>query len=535
VINVCLHLESSLILESMRKFLPGLAVFATFAAVGFLSVLQNSPNSLRAGDEKSAEVRAPSSFSDVSLAIDQMTRDISNSRIFNTSTAANYINGLADQAYQMNSWEFIPSSESDTRDFLDRAESMVNRMFQIRIELTNRLEAFEKSESWTESQRAEVITAFRRAHLYLRYAEDYATQWLHRLKPLKNSSVFFQGEGVLSLPSTPQNKNADSANGFKYRPGDVILVRGNSFFSATIARIGDMPTNMSHIAMVAEASDGKLHVVEALLEKGMVSYLLEDYLKFEPLPRAAIYRLQDPALAQKAGVELWKLYQENLKAPVPFDILMNPTDHSKIYCAEAMSMVIERASGGQVIIPRYQTTFSKSLKTEFFQSMGITAAQSFAPADIDVDTRFRLVREHRDLSLLDESRRYDVVVSRLFEMFQDGFMYRPDVSAKFDAVKAVFARSFGFLKDQVPADASVATMAGLIRHKNLVVALMKDLATAESEAVAKTGRPLSYRELESLFNELCAGRCVDGRGAKIGANLERTGAARCESLFRSTF
>lgn len=523
----------------MRKTFLGLAVFVAFAAVGFISVLDPRENSIEAEANQGSErpenfdVRAPSSFSDVSLAIDRMSQDISNPTVFNASTAAAYINALADRAYQLNSWDFIPSSDSETRDFLIRAESMVNRMFRMRVDLMDRLETFEKSGEWTASQRADAVTAFRRAHLYVRYAEDYAVEWLHRLRPLKTSSVFFKGEGVLSLPSAAAGDSGLPARDFQYRAGDVILVRGNSFFSATIARIGDMPTSMSHIAMVAEASDGKLRVVEALLEKGMVSYLLEDYLKFEPLPRAAIYRLQDPALARKSGVELWKLYQENLKAPVPFDTLMNPNDHSKIYCAELMSMAIERASQGLVLIPRYQTTFSKSLKTEFFQSMGITAAQSFAPADIDVDTRFRLVREHRDLSLLGESRRYDVVVSRLFEMFQEGFMYRSDMSARVDAVKAVFARSFGFLKDQVPADASVATMAGLIRHKNLVVELMEDLAVAEKKAVEKSGRPLSYRETESLFNELCSGRCVDGRNARVGANLERTGGVRCESLFRS--
>lgn len=51
-----------------------------------------------------------------------------------------------------------------------------------------------------------------------------------------------------------------------------------------------MVTNMSHLAMVAEAPDGKLKVVEALMERNVVAYDLQDYLDLERLPRVAIYR-----------------------------------------------------------------------------------------------------------------------------------------------------------------------------------------------------------------------------------------------------
>ncbi len=499
----------------MRNIAAGLGIFVLFAALSFALVVREHRRT------SASSQRAPSSFTEVVAFIDQAALDIENPKVFNPKSAARYINEIADRAYEMNSGDFIPHGESETSTFLSKADVLAKKIFGMRLQLNDRLRTFERSKMWSKAETAEAVDAFRRAQLYLRYAEDYVIDWRNQLVPLKASRTFFQGEGTLNLVN-PQF--ATATGGVDFKSGDVVLVRGGSFFSATIARIGDIPSNMSHIAMIAETATGELRIVEALLEKSILSYTLDEYLKLEPLPRAAIYRFHDAKTARQAGRELWNLLESTLKNPTPFDIYMNPDDHSKIYCAEAMMIAFERASGGRIVIPRYRTSFAKAIKTDFAKGVGMTTSSSFAPADIDVDTRFNLVAEHRDLAMLTESRRFDVALSKLFAKFQTGFTYKNDAGAAIDATIGIIARKFGFKKDVIPEGIKYGELMTLIRHKNLVTVLMKDLGIAEQAAVQKSGKPLSYRELETLFDSICADGCVERKADEQSARPTEIGA-----------
>lgn len=514
----------------MRKFALGLAVFAVFSFLTFLMVLRD----VSATAPVVVPPRKPSSFVKISQAISQIASDVRNPAIFNAMTAANYINHMADEAYTLESQDFAPLGEHELNLFNQNVESLIDSLFSTRIFLAEALKSFEAKGQWSENEKSDTVAAFRRGQLYLRYAEDYAIEILNQTHPLKGSAVFFEGAKPLTLVNP---KYADPRNS-ALQAGDIILVRGSSFFSATIARVGDVPTNLSHIAMVAERPDGSLYVVEALLEKGLISYPLADYLKLEPLPRAAVYRFYSPEKARAAARELWKMYAGNLKHPIPFDIFMDPDDHDKIYCAEAMAMAFARTDGNLASVPRYRTQFSGISGTEFAKATGLTAKEIFAPADIEVDTRFTLVKEHRDLNLLAKSRRYDVVLSKLFDKFKAGYTYKRDVAASVEGGFAVMARSFGFLKSVVPAGMDVPTFSALLRHKKLVEKLMTDLAVAENQVMLTTGRPVSYRELEDLFDKTCGDRCVQAKSEGGFGRLKNHRAKgadlrECELLFKA--
>lgn len=126
--------------------------------------------------------------------------------------------------------------------------------------------------------------------------------------------------------------------------------------------------------------------------------------------------------------------------------------------------------------------------------------KSFAPADVEVDPTFELIAEYRDIEMLAESRRFDVVLSILFAKFKEGFTYRPDIAAGFQAVAAIFAR-------------------------DLVAALMEELKELEEETSLRLRRPLSYIELEELFEKACAGKCVERRSSSKNKAVPRTGRA----------
>src|SRR5690606_40469455 len=92
----------------------------------------------------------------------------------------------------------------------------------------------------------------------------------------------------------------DTGHNIPFRSGDLILMRGSAHNSAAIARIGDVDTQFSHIAIVYVDPDGKHWIVEALIEDGSVVKPLESVLD-HGLGRAVLYRHRDPDLAARAA------------------------------------------------------------------------------------------------------------------------------------------------------------------------------------------------------------------------------------------
>jgi hypothetical protein len=458
-----------------------------------------------ADDHHSSSVRTPATIHDVVSMIAKIRTDLDNPRAFNVRNATDYIRVIADQAYSLTAADFLPRNEQESNAFEKQFNSILTQIFEIRQMLRERQRQFENEGVWSSNQSADAIAAFRLAHLYLRYAEDFAIEWYDGRHPLHRSAVFFDGEGPLSLHSP---KASFVKGKLEFQAGDVILVRGASFASASIARISDVPTSMSHLAMVAIDPNGRLMVVESLLEKGVTYYPVEEYLKLEPLPRAAVFRFFDATIAYRAAQESWKLAMENKAKRIPFDLEMDSEEHSKIYCAEAVGVAYERATKGTFKFPLHQTSFEKARQTDFFKGIGIAHPNAFAPSDLDVDTRFDLIAEHRDLDLLAKSRMYDAILSMLFSKFEQGFTYKPSLSVFAQATFGKIGRELGFFSDQISADVSWTALFTLLQQKKTVESVLTDLQAASSEESSRLHRPLAYRELLELLDKICHEDCV---------------------------
>jgi hypothetical protein len=460
--------------------------------------------------------REPANYGAVVQELQQLILQVRDPRAFRADTATSIIHQFADRAYALNADQYLPLAETDRLDFIQRADQLVKDLFETRLLLREKQRVFEAQ--WSAAERESAVDAFRRAHLYLRYAEDHAIELLNRERRWAPNPTYFSGGFPRTLTTT------GGAPDFK--PGDVFLVRGGSFVSATIARSGDAVTNMSHLAMIGVNEAGELRVVESLLEKGLVEYSLEDYLKTEPLPRVAIYRFRDQAVAEQAAREVWSLYRESEVRPIPFDVSMDVHDHSKVYCAEAVAIAYKRAGEKlrrSIQLPSTMTSFRGARQTVFFQEVGMNIERSFAPADLDVDTRFDLIGEHRDLSLLAKSRRFDVVLSILFDRFKQGYTYRPDPTANLEGTFGFLARRLGFFKDKIAQDLPLRAVVAFVRHRNLVDHLVEQLRIAEEAQQARLGRPLAYRELEALLDQYCReSACVE----KLSEQLERRARER---------
>ncbi|MCK9911175.1 hypothetical protein MXD81_18640, partial [Microbacteriaceae bacterium K1510] len=100
--------------------------------------------------------------------------------------------------------------------------------------------------------------------------------------------------------NTLVNPAYDTGHDIDFRSGDLLLMRGMHHNSAAIARIGDVDSQFSHLAIIHTDADGKHWVVEALIEAGAVINPLSDTLQ-HGLGRCVLFRHRDPQLAARAA------------------------------------------------------------------------------------------------------------------------------------------------------------------------------------------------------------------------------------------
>lgn len=454
----------------MRYVLPILLIF------GFLG-LYYFPNS----DVRIA--REPQQYYSLVQAIEKIPSDLKNPEIFNAKTAADYIEDLTRKAYRLRTQDIVPVTNEEKEHFKKKAQHLMENLFQTQLILRDKeKEFYDKGQISTK-----LVDHFRKAFTYLRYAQDYVAEEWNHFQSLNNSKKLFSGDYPLTLVNP-------EIGDLQFQSGDIILVRGYSFASASIARVTDVPSNMSHLAMVGEDEKGELVVVESLFETGVIRAPLEKFLKLEPLPRAAVYRHQDPAVAKKAGEAAYKISQQSQKKPIRFDITMNPNNREEMYCACLVRNAFKEAG---VDLPTFWSSFERHQKKgPFLKNLGFKGVQTFAPADVDVEPSLILVAEHRDLKMLEISRMYDVILTVLFQRLEGEDQYKnsPRSYAKATTVHAL--RQLGFFSEKLPHHISTEVIQTLSQQRDIVEDMMSILRMK-----TKAARNLSYIEMTEIVEQ----------------------------------
>lgn len=306
--------------------------------------------------------------------------------------------------------------------------------------------------------------------------------------------------------NTLVNPRFDNGQNIPFRSGDLLLMRGTAHNSAAIARIGDVDSQFSHIALVYIDPDGRHWVVEALIEEGSVIKPLDEVLH-HGLGRLVLYRCRDAALAARAAeMAHARVLASRTGAArhIPYDFTMRLKGRRKLFCAKLVSQAFADASGGEVELPAFKTRFDNKNNKAFLKAIGVKAKESFAPADIDLDTRFDLVAEWQDYRVTSLLRRQDMIMTKFFEWMETkGYKFREDF---FITLIAVFGRLSSYLSDRaksllksvvptVPRNMTRSCVATIVMLHKSAETVMPALAALDEDHVKMTGFPLHPREM----------------------------------------
>jgi hypothetical protein len=297
----------------------------------------------------------------------------------------------------------------------------------------------------------------------------------------------------------------DTGANIPFQSGDVLLVRGFANNSAAIARIGDVDSQFSHVAMVYIDGEGKPWVVEALIEEGAVINTLEYFLDHD-VGRAVLFRHKDAALAARAAEVIHARVlatKTGAARHIPYDFSMRLRGRRKLFCAKLVRQAFLDASGGKLVLPTYSTRFDPRNRA-FLRSVGVKAKQTFAPGDMDLEPEFDLVAEWQDYRATSALRRQDMVMTKFFEWMEErGWQFK---ETPLIMLVAILGRLSSYLSEdaknlissvvpKVPRNMSRSCIATIAMLHKSAEELLPGLKALEENEIRMTGRPLHPRDL----------------------------------------
>lgn len=236
------------------------------------------------------------------------------------------------------------------------------------------------------------------------------------------------------------------------RGGDILLVRTTSLTGSIAARSAEVPGQFSHLILIAEdPATHELNAIQSDQSKGLSVNKVAPSL-FAEYVRMGLFRFAQPGLAKAAAGKLLAKVQSRLReGPIRYDNKMDIEDSSAIYCTEVATWAFNTV-GLRVPARLSKVRF---LSAPLREELGIGTDEIFTPQDLEVDPRFTLVKEWRDLSHLQELYQVDAVFGKYLtwladgtEQLHPGFVNKLAVSA----VGSVFAGKIASMIGENPGD-----------------------------------------------------------------------------------
>jgi len=395
----------------------------------------------------------------------------------------------------------------DVAEVAKSAPKLLNAVFSLQLRLRNQVADWHQRGFMSLNAQRALRNALRIA----RYAADMLGELNVRyaqLGPDEPPLRAFRGPDLNTLVNPAFNSGQD----LPFQAGDLLLMRGMHHNSAAIARIGDVDSQFSHIAIVHTDADGKQWVVESLIEEGGIINSLDAALH-HGLGRCVMFRHKDPVLARRAAALIHDVVRRSRARGgkrIWYDFSMELEGGYELFCSKLVRNAFALASDGKVVLPTFNTRFDMKNR-DFVDRIGVTARETFAPADIELEPDFDLVAEWRDYRLTSRLRLQDLLMDSLFRWMEEyGYKFREDFPIR---LVGIFGRLSSHLSDRakqlvadvipkVPPNMGRSTIQAVAMLHQTAEPLLADLMSLERQCIERFGRPLHPREVfEHLENK----------------------------------
>jgi hypothetical protein len=370
----------------------------------FLFVLLNviiSP-SLHAADEL-----PPSGITNVDRNLLKATQQVLNyvsSPVFTAEDCEPFLNNIYSEIFSTSPDYF------EKRVLETQHTDIANNLWLSRIALR------EKLKKWHDEKllAGNCVGALKKAQRVGRSLEDYllalSASNPRLLDDRSNATKVFEGPRQ-ALQVEPR------VGEIKLVSGDVLLSRGSAMTTALLARVADQGSEFSNLAIYHLDEKGAGHVVESQLDVGAVVTSWESY-RADGKSRMTVYRHADAKVAAESAKKIFQKISASKGAKkIQYDFAMDSKDHKNLYGAELVALAYDLGSQGKIKLPQFPSKVT--VPDDLLQRLTMNSKEIFAPADIELDSRFQLIGEWRDLNQVGVVHEIDSVMTAMLTWIQD--------------------------------------------------------------------------------------------------------------------
>lgn len=436
---------------------------------------------------------------------------------FDNSECVEFISDKIKKIDNLTSNSFFPKTPESIQALKDNGIKTVETLFEIREIIRERFNELQSKKKLNY----ECLQSIKASTRYIRFMEEMLMEWLVENKVISNYGPHFM-EGIspqilISKKFPEYNKRTKLME--KIKPGDVFMIRGKSYVSAMIARIGDVEMQYSHLAIIGLDKKKQMVAVEALIPYGSKITPLKKWLA-QTESRVVHFRFKDAVIAEesaKAAYELAEDYIEKHNQTIPYDFKMNAQDQSQIFCAELIENAFLKGSKFTVHLPDHKTLATKFKSTIFLKSMGIESDELFSPGDLEFDSHFDLVEDYRylgkeessdEFTLLRKVRMQDAIIQSVYNwMITENYQFVDNYVVNAKAYLAKAFRYLGFFEVKLPKHMPMDSLKTIVQFEEISHVLEKPLFSYEKEFYKKNGHSLHFQEMLMALNEFKKKEC----------------------------
>jgi hypothetical protein len=444
--------------------------------------------------------------------IQSLKKEIADPNTYNAKTCVSYLSEEYRKVFELRPDTLDQSSVTQS------ARILLEELFALRMDLRRRYILLAQQSELNKS----CAFAHRKAFRAMRVMEDYLGEasmnfpynfYLDQKEQILKGTAHETVIPAFGAADTNilWNPKYQSSNG-AYIPqsGDLILSRGNASTSAAISRITDEDSNFSHLSTVyRNPQTNRLETIEAHIEIGSNIFDYEKEYVNDNKVRAAVFRLKNPKLSEDENQKLAnkaaeaihsyvKDYQTKNRKNICYNFTMDMKVDSCLFCSQIISFSY-KLIGSDLNVPQFQSTILPK-NTAFLEMMGVTARQTFAPADIELDPRFELVAEWRDYNRIHHAHHLDAILTAMYKwMDEKSYRLQPsllqEIKGKFGYIlrRIPILESVSGFDEKFPLNMPVKTIKG-VQALNSVTNALK--AYLEDEETTLGGiRRLSPKEM----------------------------------------
>jgi hypothetical protein len=251
----------------------------------------------------------------------------------------------------------------------------------------------------------------------------------------------------------------------------------------------------------------QVYTIEAHPEFGVKVAPIAKYMA-DGKGRSALFRHPDQELAAAAGRAIYDVAwaADGRGRPIPYDFTMDLVNHRTLFCTETASYAFEMAArqlGRPAALPAFPTMIT--MKDPYIlNAFDIRDRQTFAPSDIEVDPRFEMLAEWRDLGRARLMHHQQAALEMQFKWLDDlNYSYRTDLGTALESSLLYSMRRLplfsGLVDEMIPPDLTRKALQAVV---NVYVTsdLILDKLIARDRALEKTSRATLMTSKEILRN-----------------------------------